>query len=157
MSRMTNLKGSARAAAARALTHATRRLCGKMPGEDRRGCSEWRTYLPRPLKGRYLAGGGDRRPQGGLRGQDGETFEAARSDRFGAERPAALLVLARDMRAHDRFLREATSLESHMDRAWARRSHRQAESGHEEFFRLYRRYAQAARMLQLSGESIVAG
>jgi 4-carboxymuconolactone decarboxylase len=30
-------------------------------------------------------------------------------------------------------------------------------SGHEEFFRLYRRYAQAARMVQLSEESIVAG
>jgi hypothetical protein len=61
------------------------------------------------------------------------------------------------MRAHDRFLREATSLEPHMDRAWAHGLHRQDEPGHEEFFRLYRRYAQAARMAQLSEESIVAG
>ncbi len=30
---MTDLKESTPAAAARALTHATRRLCGKMPGE----------------------------------------------------------------------------------------------------------------------------
>jgi len=30
-------------------------------------------------------------------------------------------------------------------------------SGHEEFFRLYRRYAQVARMVHLSEESIVAG
>jgi hypothetical protein len=69
-----------------------------------------------------------------------------------------MLVLARDMRAHDHFLRKATSLEQpYMDMAWARGLHRQAESGHEEFFRLYRRYAQAARMVQISEESIVAG
>ena len=66
-----------------------------------------------------------------------------------------MLVLPRDMRAHDRFLRESTSLELHMDRAWAHGLHCQA--GHEEFFRLLRRYAQAARMVQLSEESIVAG
>lgn len=83
--------------------------------------------------------------------------EAARSGLFGAEPTAAMLVLARDMRAHDLFLREATSLEPHMDRAWAHGLHYQAESGHEEFFRLYRRYAQASRMVQLSEESIVAG
>jgi hypothetical protein len=76
--------------------------------------------------------------------------EGARSGVFGAEPTAAMLVLARDMRAHDRFLREATSLEPHMDRAWAHGLHYQAASGHEEFFRLYRRYAQAARMVQLS-------
>ena len=61
------------------------------------------------------------------------------------------------MRAHNLYLREATSLEPHMDRAWAYGLQRQAESGHEEFFRLYRRYAQTARMVQLSEESIVAG
>ena len=42
--------------------------------------------------------------------------EAARSGLFGAEPTAAMLVLARDMRAHDRFfLREATSLRPHME------------------------------------------
>jgi hypothetical protein len=61
------------------------------------------------------------------------------------------------MRAHNLYLREATSLEPHMDRAWAYGLQRQAESGHEKFFRLYRRYAQAARMVQLSEESIVTG
>jgi hypothetical protein len=44
-----------------------------------------------------------------------------------------------------------------MDRAWAYGLQGQAESGQEGFFRLYRRYAQAARMVQLSEESIVAG
>jgi hypothetical protein len=76
--------------------------------------------------------------------------EAARSGLFGAEPKAGMLVLARDMRAHIHYLREATSLEPHMDRAWAYGLQRQAESGHEEFLRLYRRYAQAARMVQLS-------
>jgi hypothetical protein len=69
-----------------------------------------------------------------------------------------MLVLARDMRAHKHYWREATSLEPHMDRAWAYGLHCQAESGHDEgFFRLYRRYAQVARMVQLSEESIIAG
>ena len=44
-----------------------------------------------------------------------------------------------------------------MNRAWAYGLQRQAEFGQEGFFRLYRRYAQAARMVQLSEESIVAG
>jgi hypothetical protein len=66
-----------------------------------------------------------------------------------------MLVLARDMRAHNLFLREATSLEPHMDRAWATGLNHHA--GQEEFFRLLRRHAQAARMVQLSEESIVAG
>jgi hypothetical protein len=61
------------------------------------------------------------------------------------------------MRAHNLFLSEATSLEPHMDRAWAHGLRDQTESGHEEFFRLLRRYAQAARMVQLSEDSIVAG
>src|SRR5215207_4187466 len=76
--------------------------------------------------------------------------EAARSGLFGAELTAAMLVLARDMRAHNLFLREATSLEPHMDRAWAYGLQGQAESGQEGFFRLYRRYAQAAKIVQLS-------
>jgi len=83
--------------------------------------------------------------------------EAARSGLFGVEPTAGMLVLARDMRAHNHYLREATSLEPHMDRAWAYGLQRQAESGQEGFFRLYRRYAQAAKMVQLSEESIVAG
>ena len=83
--------------------------------------------------------------------------EAARSGLFGAETTAAMLVLAREMRAHNLYVREATSLEPHMDRAWAHGLHCQAGSGPEEFFRLLRRYAQAARMVQLSEESIVAG
>ncbi len=41
--------------------------------------------------------------------------------------------------------------------SWAHRLQRQAESRHEEFFRLYRRNARAVRMVQLSEESIVAG
>jgi hypothetical protein len=73
------------------------------------------------------------------------------------ESTAGMLVLARDMRAHNLYVREATSLEPHMDRAWAYGLQRQAEFGQEGFFRLYRRYAQAARMVQLSEESIVAG
>lgn len=81
--------------------------------------------------------------------------EAARSGLFGAELAAEMLVLARDMRAHDLFLGEATSLEPHMDRAWAAGLDHQAGRG--EFFRLLRRYAQAARMVQRSEESIVAG
>jgi hypothetical protein len=44
-----------------------------------------------------------------------------------------------------------------MARAWAHGLHRQAGAGQEEFFRLLRRYAQAARMVRLSEESIVAG
>jgi hypothetical protein len=40
---------------------------------------------------------------------------------------------------------------------WTHGLQRQAESGHEEFFRLYRRYARAARMVQLSEESTIAG
>jgi hypothetical protein len=44
-----------------------------------------------------------------------------------------------------------------MDKAWACGLQRQAESGQEGFFRLYRRYAQAAKMVQLSEKSIVAG
>ena len=54
------------------------------------------------------------------------------------------------MRAHDLYLREATSLEPHMDRAWAHGRRCQAGPGLEEFFRLYRHYAQAARMVLLS-------
>jgi hypothetical protein len=81
--------------------------------------------------------------------------EAIRSGLFDAELTAGMLVLAREMKAHNLFLGEATSLEPHMDRAWAaglgRRSNR------EEFFRLLRRYAQAVRMVQLSEESILAG
>lgn len=81
--------------------------------------------------------------------------EAARSGLFGTKQAAEMLVLARDMRAHDLFLGEATSLEPHMDRAWAAGFEHRA--GREEFFRLLRRYAQAARMVQRSEESIVAG
>jgi thioesterase domain-containing protein len=58
------------------------------------------------------------------------------------------------MRAHGLYLREATSLEPHMDRAWA--TGLKNRSGWEEFFRLLRRYAQAVRMVQLSEEGIVA-
>ncbi len=83
--------------------------------------------------------------------------EAARSGLFGAKLTPAMLVLAREMRAHNLYLREATSLDSHMDRAWAHGLHCQAGSGSEEFFRLLQRYAQAARMVQLSEEIIVAG
>lgn len=83
--------------------------------------------------------------------------EAARSGLFGPELTTAMLVLAREMKAHNLYLREATSLEPHMDRAWAHGLRCQAGSGPEEFFRLLRRYAQAARMVQLSEESIVAG
>jgi hypothetical protein len=78
--------------------------------------------------------------------------ESARSGLFSAETTAAMLVLARDMRAHDLHLREATCLEPYMDRAWAQGFRCQAEPEHEEFFRLCRRYAQAARMVQLSEE-----
>jgi hypothetical protein len=81
--------------------------------------------------------------------------EAARSGLFGPEPTATMLVLARQMRAHNLFLREATSLEPHLDRAWATGLDHQA--GQEEFFRLLRRYAQAAKMVQRSEESIVAG
>jgi len=83
--------------------------------------------------------------------------EAARSGLFSVESTAGMLVLARDMRAHNHYVRVATSLEPHMNRAWAYGLQRQAEFGQEGFFRLYRRYAQAARMVQLSEESIVAG
>jgi hypothetical protein len=83
--------------------------------------------------------------------------EAARSGLFGVEPTAGMLVLARDMRAHNLYLREATSLEPHMDRAWAHGLQLQVESGQEGFFRLYQRYAQAAKMVQLSEESIIAG
>lgn len=83
--------------------------------------------------------------------------EAARSGLFGAEPTSAMLVLARAMRAHNLFLGEATSLEPHMDRAWAAGLRHQTESGQEEFFRLLRRFAQAARMVQNSEESMVAG
>jgi hypothetical protein len=55
-----------------------------------------------------------------------------------------MLVISREMRAHNLFLlREATSLEPHMDRAWAAGLERRP--GREEFFRLLRRYAQALR------------
>lgn len=83
------------------------------------------------------------------------TEDAARSGLFGAEPTAEMLALARDMRSHEHFLREATSLEPHMDRAYA--AGLAQEAGREEFFRLLRRYAQAARMVQLSEESMVAG
>jgi hypothetical protein len=83
--------------------------------------------------------------------------EAARSGLFGVEPTAGMLVLERDMRAHNHYVREATSLEPHMNRAWAYGLQRQAEFGQEGFFRLYRRYAQAARIVQLSEESIVTG
>jgi hypothetical protein len=83
--------------------------------------------------------------------------EAARSGLFDLESTAGMLVLARDMRAHNHYLREATSLEHHMDRAWAYGLQGQAESGQEGCFRLYRRYAQVAKIAQLSEESIVAG
>lgn len=81
--------------------------------------------------------------------------EAIRSGLFGAEQTASMLVLARDMKAHNLFLREATSLEPHMDRAWA--AGLESRPSREEFFRLLRRYAQAVRMVQLSEESILAG
>ena len=84
------------------------------------------------------------------------TEEAARSGLLGAA-PAAMLVLAREMRAHNLYLREATSLEPHLERAWAHGLRYQAASEHEEFFRLLRRCAQAAKMVQLSEESIIAG
>lgn len=81
--------------------------------------------------------------------------EAIRSGLFDAQLTAGMLVLAREMKAHNLFLGEATSLEPHMERAFAaglgRRSNR------EEFFRLLRRYAQAIRMVQRSEESILAG
>lgn len=83
--------------------------------------------------------------------------EAARSGLFDAKQTAAMLVLAREMRAHDLFLREATSLEPHLDRAWANCPTGRAPTGDGEFGRLLRRYAQAARMVQRSEESIVAG
>jgi hypothetical protein len=44
-----------------------------------------------------------------------------------------------------------------MDRTWAHGLHCQAGSGPEKFFRLLQRYAQAARMVQLSEDSIVVG
>jgi hypothetical protein len=71
--------------------------------------------------------------------------EATRSGLSGVEQTAGMLVLARDMRAHNLYLREATSLEPHMDRTWTHGLQRPAESGHEEFFRLHQRYARAAR------------
>jgi hypothetical protein len=83
--------------------------------------------------------------------------EAARSGLFGAESTTAMLVLARDMRSHSFYLTEATHLEPHMERAWTQGLRRQAEPEHEEIFRLLRRYAQTARMVQLSEESIIAG
>ncbi len=45
--------------------------------------------------------------------------EAIRSGLFDAKLTAGMLVLAREMKAHNLFLGEATSLEPHMDRAWA--------------------------------------
>jgi hypothetical protein len=83
--------------------------------------------------------------------------ECARNCLFGAESTTAMLVLARDMRAHSFYLREATRLEPHMERAWAKGIRYQAEPEHKEFFRLLRLYAQAARMVQLSEVSIVVG
>jgi hypothetical protein len=53
--------------------------------------------------------------------------EAARSGLFGAESTTAMLVLARDIRAHSFYLREATRLEPHMERAWAKGIRYQAE------------------------------
>ena len=67
--------------------------------------------------------------------------EAARSGLFGVESTDGMLVLARDMRAHNLYVSEITSLEPHMDKVWACGLQRQAESGQEAFFRLYRRYA----------------
>lgn len=81
--------------------------------------------------------------------------EAIRSGLFDAELTSGMLVLAREMKAHNLFLREATSLEPHMDRAWAAGLERRPSR--EEFFKLLRRYAQAVRMVQLSEESILAG
>jgi len=83
--------------------------------------------------------------------------ESACSGLFGAESTVATLVLTRDLKAHDLHLREATCLEPRMDRAWTQGFRRQAGPEHEEYFRLCRRYAQTARMVQLSEESIVAG
>ncbi len=81
--------------------------------------------------------------------------EAIRSGLFDTKLTAGMLVLAREMKAHNLFLGEATSLEPHMDRAWAAGLGRR--SSREEFLRLLRRYAQAVRMVQLSEESILAG
>src|SRR5918994_6003880 len=43
-----------------------------MPGEDRRGLPRGGATLPGPLGGRDPAGCGDRKPEGRLRGQDGQ-------------------------------------------------------------------------------------
>jgi hypothetical protein len=42
------------------------------------------------------------------------SHEIRRSGLFGAQSTTAMLVLARDMRAHSFYLREATRLEPHM-------------------------------------------
>jgi hypothetical protein len=55
--------------------------------------------------------------------------EVARSGLFSVESTDGMLVLARDMRAHNLYVREATSLEPHMDRVWACGLQRQAEFG----------------------------
>lgn len=81
--------------------------------------------------------------------------EAIRSGLFDAGLTSGMLVLAREMKSHNLFLREATSLEPYMDRAWAAGLERRRSR--EEFFKLLRRYAQAVRMVQLSEESILAG
>jgi hypothetical protein len=54
------------------------------------------------------------------------------------------------------LLEEATSLEPHTDTAWALGLRFQATSELEDFLRLLPRCAQAAKMVQLSEESIVA-
>lgn len=81
--------------------------------------------------------------------------EAIRSGLFGAQLTSGMLILAREMKAHNLILGEATSLEPHMDRAWAAGLGR--KSSREEFLRLLRRYAQAVRTVQLSEESILFG
>src|SRR5919112_3685332 len=51
-----------------------RRWLGRgMPGEDRRGPSRGGATLPGPLRGRDPEGGGDRKPEGRLRSEDGKT------------------------------------------------------------------------------------
>ena len=81
--------------------------------------------------------------------------EAIRSGLFDAQLTSGMLVLAREMKAHNLFLGEATSLEPHMDRAFTAGLERR--SNKVEFFRLLRRYVQAIRMVQCSEESILAG
>src|SRR5919112_4424791 len=56
-----------------------RRWLGRgMPGEDWIGPSRGGATLPGPLRGRDPEGGGDREPEGRLRGQDGETCRSMR-------------------------------------------------------------------------------